>query len=185
MLICKTLKKNANLFTGLPVKMNVFHPLVEQFDDERTNPKYYGKAADLKDVRKKIQKILSENGNWLNTFADGDESLLNKTRYPFQGGFKAQGQLDATVLDMDILNQKGMVSYSISKIALQGIRYGIMYTLETNEDKNPAHWSFHYCGGRDGIISGLISQENYKFVSFGMGTEGKLTYSEPVIIAPQ
>ncbi len=185
MRVYKTLKINAAFFTDLPVKMNILLPLIVKFDNARTNLVYHGKGADVKDARKKVEKILRKNGNWLNIFADGDETLLNKTGYPFQGGFKAQGQLEETVLEIRALKQKGRVSYSISKIQLQGIRYGIMYTLTTNEDNNPAHWNFHYCAGRKGIISELISKEKHKFVSFGMGSEGKLTYSNPIEMSPQ
>ena len=143
---------------------------------------YQGKAADTNAARKVVQKIITKNGNWLNDFCDGDEALLGKTGYTLQEGFKAQGKLKETDLKMKGLVKPGTLGYEISNLKIQGIRYGLMYTLVSNTETNPAKWSFHYCASREGIIGDLISKEQYKFVSFAMGTDEDLTYSALVFM---
>ena len=68
--------------------------------------------------------------------------------------------------------------FEISKIDLQGIKYGIMWTTIDNPDNNPANWKFHYCPKRKGKLPKFEKDKEYKFASFAMGTHPKLTYSK-------
>ena len=84
---------------------------------------------------------------------------------------------------MSTMSVTGELEFAISNLRVKGIKYGIMYTEASNIETNPAKWTFFYSGGRVGTISGLKSKTDYNFVSFGMGTETTLVYSDPVTIS--
>jgi hypothetical protein len=186
MLIFNTLKDNILLFSELPVKLGVLGPLpantlgdlITKFNDARLLPYYNGQTGDVKDFRENLQKAITKNGNWGNTFCDGNIALLQKMGYPLQKEGEGQGKLSETTLTFTEKQEIGKIGFEISLVKGQKIRYGIMYTLSSNEDEDPANWKFFYAGGRTGAIPKLISGEKYKCVSFAMGTHIVLTYSD-------
>ena len=179
------LTTNIGDFTGIPTAMTVFGPLIVTFDDKRTGPASPTKAAETAAARTAVQTVVSSNGGWLNTFCAGDLVKLKKTGYPLAKEAEAQGKLDATVLKLSASSMAGSIEFLISHIPGKGIKYGIMYALVANPEQNPAKWTFYYAAQRDGVITGLDSKKDYKMVSFGMGTDKDITYSDPVIISPQ
>jgi len=86
MLIYNTLKDNILLFADLPVKLGVLGPLpvntlgdlITKFNDARLLLYYNGQTADVKDFREKLQTAITKNGNWGNTFCDGDMRYCKK-----------------------------------------------------------------------------------------------------------
>ena len=184
-LIKSQLTTNSSDFTGLPTAMTVFGPLIVIFDDKRTGPASPTKGADTAAARTGVQTVVSSNGGWLNTFCAGDLVKLKKTGYPLAKEAESQGKLDATVLKLSSPGVAGSIEFLISHIPGKGIKYGIMYTLVSNPEVNPAKWTFYYAAQREGVVLGLESKKDYKMVSFGMGTDKDITYSDPVIISPQ
>ncbi len=184
-LIKSTLNSNIGSFTGLPVDIATYGPLITTFDDKRTAAYYSGQAAEVAAARTALQTATTTNGTWLNNFCAGNLVLLKKTGYPLVKEAEAQGKLDPTVLTLKILTIMGSIGFLISHIAGTGIRYGIMYTLESNPENDPSKWTFYYSAQRDGVLAGLESKKNYKMVSFAMGTDKDITYSDPVIISAQ
>jgi len=146
-----------------------------------TAPEYAAKAANLKASRIRAQKYLTKTGNLINTTADGDVALLKNSGYPMAKDKEAQGVLPPTELTIEGNNIPGELDYSISLIDGSNIRYAMMYTLASNTETNPDNWKFYYCAQRNGTIEGLDSDVDYKFVSFAMGTEKKIVYSDVVI----
>jgi hypothetical protein len=190
MLIFNLLTLNGLLYPGLPVPMGVdpFPPgslgsAIKLFNDARLKPYYNGQAGDVAAFRLAVQNILTENGNWLNTFCNGVLGLLQKTGYNIQKESEAQGKLLATVITLiPGLRQMG---FSISNLKVRNVHYGIMYTLESNPEVDPSKWDvFYYAGQREGAILNLKSGEKLKFASFGMGTDNELTYSDTVTATP-
>ena len=57
-----------------------------------------------------------------------------------------------------------------------------MYTIDSNSEPDPSKWAFYYASQKDGSISGFDIGKTYKFVSFGMGTDNELVYSETIIV---
>jgi hypothetical protein len=184
-LIKQLLLLNILSFVDLPVAMGVFGPLIVTWDDARTSVFYPGKAADTAAARTAIQTTITTNGTWLNNFCSGDLSLLKKTGYPLAAEGTAQGKLDSTILTFTVLNVLGSIGFLISHIQGQGIKYAIMYTLESNPETDPSKWTFYYAAQRDGVIIGLESGKRYKMVSVALGTSNDITYSNPVSITPQ
>ena len=165
----------------------VFIKLIGTYDDTRTAPFYKGIGANISAARTAVQTVITENGTWLNNFCKGDLTLLNKTGYPLEKDSVAQGKLDQTIVILSLLKVNGSIGFLISHLVGKTIKYGVKYTLTTNLETNPAQWEgfFYAAGQRDGIIADLTSKAEYKFSSFGMGTDRDITYSEPVIITPQ
>ncbi len=183
---CKSLNANSGSFTGLPNTTTAIMSDLDTFNDIRTKPVYDSQTADTNAARLKVDILFTANCSWINNFAQGDVPLLKKSGVPFQKESEAQPQLPATIIMLNSTSVDGQIEYHISHLSFNAIKYGIMYTLESNTDNNPANWSFFYCGGtRHGIIPGLLSKTNYKMVSFGMGTDKVLTYSDPVICSPK
>jgi len=183
---CKSLNANSGSFTGLPNAPSVIMSDLDIFNDIRTKPVYDSQTADTNAARLNVDILFTANCSWINNFAQGDVALLKKSGVSFQKEGEAQPQLPATILILNSTSVDGQIEYHVSHLAYQSIKYGIMYTLETNTDNNPENWKYFYCGGtRHGIISGLLSKTNYKMVSFGMGTDKTLTYSEPIICSPK
>ncbi len=183
MLIYNSLKANAALFPGLLVEMGDLDPLetlkfggaITIYNNTRLMPIYVGKTADVAKAREDVQKMVTKNGNWLNTFCQGDTALLKKTGYPLAKADEAQGKLEQSAISL-VPVKEGM-SFTISHVQGSHLRYGVMYTLASNPETNPAKWSYHYAAHRQGTIRGLESEAEYKFVSFAMGTSIDLTYS--------
>jgi len=79
----------------------------------------------------------------------------------------------------------GGMDFMISKVKGNNLRYGVMFTLVSNPEMNPAKWNHvHYAGHRDGNIPDLDNAENYKFSSYAMGTSTDLTYSHALNAKP-
>lgn len=184
-LMKQLLTANSSDFTGLPIAMTTFGPLIVTFDDKRTAAIYPGKAADTSAARTALQTAVTTNGAWLNVFCNGNLTLIKKTGYPVAKETEAQGKLDASVLNLTVLRTLGSLGFLISHVPGRAIRYGIMYTLADNPDNNPANWTFYYAAQRDGVIGGLESKKDYKMVSFAMGTDKDITYSDPVVMSAQ
>ena len=178
-IIINNLAENKDDFSGLPEALSDLDTKLVNFNKTRNKPYSTSKSAKTKKARKAVQKVLTKNGNWINTFAEGNLELLKKSGYPLQQPNTAQGILERTVLKIMHMQGTGKAGYSISNLKIQGIHYAIMYTLADNEDNNPANWKFYYCSGRNGIINGL-KKGVYKFVSFPMGTEQELRFSLPI-----
>jgi len=185
MLIINCLKMNSDLFIGLPVPVVLLKKQLKKFNKIRNSPVYQGQTPDTKKSRSVLQKSLSANGKWLNDMAYGNVSLLTKTGYPFHEKSKAQGILPKTILTLTATKSPGRLKFAISIIRIQNIRYGIMYTFADTPEKDPSKWRFYYCSKKDGIISDLVSKKEYKFVSFGMGSDNRLQYSNPVFMSAQ
>ena len=187
MLIFNLLTLNLALYPGIPIIPGALGPLpvgslgafITVFNGIRTSAPYAGKTGDTATARLNVQKAITKDGNWLNDFCQGDLGLLQKTGYPLQKAGEAQGVLDATVITLAPGLQT--MDFYISVVKGGNLKYGVMYTKAANTETNPAKWTFHYAGHRDGTITGLNSKEDYKFVSFAMGTVTTLTYSDPVI----
>ena len=140
---------------------------------------YTGKTADETAGRNKIKKSVTKNGNWLNSFCNGDLALLTKSGYPLQKESEAQGVLPQTKLSVVSEVGSGIMDFFIENLkGYQHVRYGIIYTAASNTEPNPALWTFYYASQKDGSISGFTIGQVYKFVSFGMGTEKEIVYSE-------
>lgn len=183
---CKSLDANSGSFTGLPNVTADVMELLGKFNGIRLQPVYDSQTIDTNNARLKVDIVFTANCTWINTFAKGDLSVLKKSGVPLQKEDEAQPQLPATIIVVNNTKVDGQLEYHISHLPFQGIKYGVMYTLETNEDNNAANWKFFYCGGiRHGIIEGLTSKANYKMVAFGMGTDKTITYSEPIICSPK
>ena len=183
--INKSIALNIGSFTGLPSDSTVLGPLVEVFNKVRTELIYEGKGADIAKARTAVQVVITQDGNWLNDFCDGDASLIAKSGYPVQKDSVHQTKLDATILTLSTEKAAGSLGFMVSFIDGYGIKYGIMYTLASNLETDPSKWTFYYAAQRTGIISGLISKTDYKFASFAMGTVNDLTYSDPVTMSAQ
>ena len=158
---------------------------MKKFNKKRTTIAYHGQSTDTRKARKAMQTSLSAIGTWINVSARGNASLLHKSGFPFHQKSKAQGILPRTILTLTPLNGKGKLKFAISRINIQFVRYGMMYTLADNPEKDPSKWTFYYCSKKDGITNGLESGKDYKFVSFGMGTDKRLVYSNPVTMSAQ
>ncbi len=188
--IFNLLTLNAAMFTGLPVTMGVIGPLppntfgdlINKFNTIRLAAPYAGQTADTDAARNNVQRAVTKNGNWLNTYCNGDLTMLKKTGYPLQKESEAQGKLDESIISVTSLTVVNKMEFFITKVKGSGLRYGVMYTLATNPDLNPANWTFYYAGHRYGEIEGFIPGKAYKFVSFAMGTDLDLTYSEVVTV---
>lgn len=176
------MKQNAVLFKDTPIDLPALKKQLGKFNKLRNSPSYSSKTPDNKKLRKELQRMLKNIGTWLNGMADGDKSILVKSGFPLHELFKSVGVLPQTILKMVALNTAGSLKFLISNIKFQHIRYGIMYTLADNPDNNPAHWRLYYASIRKGVIKDLESGKYYKFASFGMGTNTKLNYSNPVIM---
>ena len=183
-LIINMLTLNGGSFAGLPVTMIVLGGYYDTWNKARGAIYYAGKAAAISAARTNIQTTLTTNGTWLNNFCRGNVVLLKETGYPLAKDDTAQGKLDATVLTLTVMNIAGSLAYLISHVDAKAIKYGIMFTTADNPEPDPSKWTaFHYCGGqRDGVIPNLLSNVEYKFSSFAMGTDLDLTYSVPVIM---
>ena len=183
---CKSLDANSGSFTGLPNTTIEVMKLLGNFNDIRLQPVYDSQTTDTNSARLDVDIVFTGNCTWINTLAQGDLSVLKKSGVPLQKEGEAQPQLPATIIVANNTKVDGELEYHISHLAFNAIKYGVMFTLETNEDKNPANWKFFYCGGtRHGIIDGLTSKTNYKMSAFGMGTDKTITYSEPIICSPK
>ena len=184
-LIKQVLNTNIGSFTGLPIDIATYVPLIITFDDKRTAAYYISKAAEVSAARTALQTATTTNGTWLNNFCNGNLVLLKKTGYPLAKEAEAQGRLDATIFTPTVLNETGKIGFLISHVPGKGIKYGIMYTLESNTETDPSKWTFYYAAQREGVLSGLTSKVDYKMVSFAMGTDNTITYSDPVTISAQ
>ena len=178
---------NVLVLGGFPVPMGVLGPIpansygdfLNRYNTIRLGPEFDGKVADTLKARNILQKATTENGNWFNTFCNGDKGLLQKTGYPLQKENEAQGKLGQTTLSVISEPITGNMDFFITNLKEHNIRYGIMWTIASNPEINPAKWpNFYYASQKDGTIPGFITDEIYKFVSFGMGTDKDLTYSE-------
>lgn len=182
--IVNSINDNIADFGFLTVPTSVIATDIDNFNKCRLKPHFPSQVSETNDLRTLVQKSITINGNIINTTADGNLTLLKKSGYPLQKDAEAQGQLEATTVNLNATKVAGELEYFISHLKGGTIRYGIMITEESNLEINPAKWTFHYCGSREGIIAGLLSLTRYKVCSFGMGTDEKLTYSDPVISAP-
>ncbi len=191
MLIYNLLTLNVAHFTGLPVVMGPLDPLsplkfggaITIFNNTRLLPTYDGKTADVAKARLEVQKMVTQNGNWLNTFCNGDLGLLKKTGYPLAKDAEAQGKLEQS--EITLVPIIGGMEFMISHVKGSNLRYAVMYTLATNTEANPAKWDhYHYASNRDGTIPDLQSNVEYKFSSFAMGTSTDLTYSHALTAKP-
>ncbi|MEI6488124.1 MAG: hypothetical protein WCP52_04145 [Bacteroidota bacterium] len=191
MLIYNLLTLNVALFTGIPVPMGALDPLsplkfggaITIFNNTRLLPTYDGKTADVAKARLEVQKMVRQNGDWLNIFCNGDLTLLKKTGYPLSKEDEAQGKLEQS--EITLVPIKGGMDFMISHVKGSNLRYAVMYTLATNIEDDPAKWDhFHYAGNRDGTILDLQRNVDYKFSSFAMGTSTNLTYSNALTAKP-
>ena len=165
-----------------PVPPNAFGDFINRFNTIRLAAPYAGQTADTNTARNKVQRATTRNGNWLNTFCAGDLGLLKKTGYPLQKETEAQGKLDQSVITVTSLTIVNIMEFFITHVKGTQLRYGVMYTEATNPELNPAKWTFYYAGHRFGEIGGFVPGKVYKFVSFAMGTDLDLTYSEVVTV---
>ena len=183
--IINNLTANATLFAGIPLDATAIAALRTTFNDKRLANYYPGQAAEVGEARSSLETALSKDGNWLNSNFGGDEGALRKSGFPLHKANEAQGTLPQTTLKMIPVSNARQLDYKISNLKIRDVHYGIMYTEASNTDTNPANWKFHYAAGRKGTIKGRKSKVDYKFVSFGMGTEAQLVYSEPVTLSAQ
>ena len=191
MLIFNFLVMYAGLYPGLPIPTGTVDPFppgslgaaIKVFNDLRNKPYYLGQVGEVAAARLAVSDIITENGNWLNTFCNGVLSLLQQTGYQMQKENEAQGVLGKTVLTL--VAGLAKMGFSISNLKVKGIHYGIMYTLESNAEVDPSKWDvFYYAAQREGAILNLKSGVKLKFASFGMGTDNELTYSDTVFATP-
>ena len=189
-IIFNLLTLNAGMFAGIPVAMgalgpvppNTFGDLINRYNTIRLGAPYAGQVADTATARNNVQRVVTKNGNWLNTFANGDLALLSKTGYPLQKESEAQGKLDQSTLSVISLPIVNRMEFFITHVKGTSLRYGVMYTFDSNTEPDPSKWTFYYAGHRYGEIPGFIPGKVYKFVSFAMGTDLDLTYSEVVTV---
>ncbi len=189
-IIFNLLTANSGSFPGIPVAMGVMGPLppntlgdlINRYNVIRLGAPYAGQVADTNTAHNNIQRVITKNGNWLNTFCNGDLGLLKKTGYPLQKESEAQGKLEQSTLTVFSLTIVNKMEFFITKVKGNDLRYAVMYTDATNPDLNPANWKFYYAGHRHGEIEGFTKGKSYKFVSFAMGTDTDLTYSEVVTV---
>jgi hypothetical protein len=179
--VVTSITTNATDFTFLIDPITVLGAEMVIYDRILRTPDYPSKAGELKASRNNAQKYLTKTGNLINTTADGFEVLLKKSGFPMAKEDEAQGVLPPTELTIGPNNIVGELDYSISLIDESNIRYAMMMTLASNPETNPDNWKFYYCAQRNGTIEDLESNVDYKFVSFAMGTEKKIVYSEVVI----
>ncbi len=177
-----TLNENIGSFTDLPVDTATISGKLDIFNKVRLKPYYKAQVAETGEARKAVQQDFTKNGNWLNTFCAGNLALLKKTGYPFAKDDGAQGKLEATTLSVTTVANSALIDFYITHVKGGGIHYGIMITLATNTETNPAKWGFYYASQREGTIPELERNTNYKMISFAMGTDKDLTYSAEVEI---
>jgi hypothetical protein len=192
--IFNLLTLNSGIFSGLPEAMGAidaippgvagnFGPMIFLYNKVRLGPDYDGKTEDTQAYRNVLQKALTKNGNWLNTFCDGDPAKLAKTGYPRQKAAEAQGVLPQTVCQVVSEAGTGKMDFFIDNLkGYSHVRYGMMFTGDTNPETNPALWTFYYSSQKNGSIAGFEIGKTYKFVSFGMGTEREIVYSEVILV---
>ena len=180
--ISNSLGVNAGSFIGLPIDSTVLQPQIDEFNKVRLAVPYPSQIAETAKLRMVVQQTITKNGNWLNTFADGDVTLLKKTAYPFQKEVEAQGKLAETTLTVTTVPNSALVEFYITHIKGSGIHYGIMLTTSDNTETDPSLWSFYYAAQREGAIPKLKNKTAYKMASFAIGTVNDLTYSEVVNI---
>ena len=182
--ILNYLKSGHDVFSALPVPLDLLKKQLKKINKVRNAMLYAGQSADTKKARRIVQRSLSSIGRYINDLANGNVSILNRSGFPLHKPCKAQGILPKTVLKLTAIRGSGRLKFEISIIRIQNVRYGIMYTLADNPEKDPSKWRFHYCSKKDGIMPNLESNREYKFVSFGMGSDRRLTYSNPVFLLP-
>ena len=175
-----SMKKNAAYFIRIPIELLAVKKQLGKFNRVRNSPYYNSKTAENKKLRKVLEVMLKKVGHWLNGEANGNKAFLMKSGFPFHEVFKTVGILPQTILEMIAVKTIGSLKFLISKIKVQHVRYGIMYTLVDNLETNPSKWFFHYASARKGVIPNLQNKKYYKFVSFAMGTNKELRYSIPV-----
>ena len=182
MIIINSLKANQKDFAELPVACTLLKSQLNKFNKVRLGVLFQGQTADTKKERKKLQRSLTNNGSTINSMYKGNVSALQKSGYPLHQPSKAQGILPKTVLTMIATRAIGKLKFAISIIRIQNVKYGIMYTLADNPEKDPSKWFFYYASKKTGTIPDLESRKEYKFVSFGMGSHRTLKYSNPVFM---
>jgi len=180
--IVNNLDENVASFAGLPVDTATISTKLDIYNKTRLKVAYPAQEEDTKEARKEVQKDITKNGNWLNTFCEGNLALLKKTGYQLAKEGEAQGKLELTTLSLTTVSNSGLIDFYITHVKGQGIHYGIMLTPVTNLETNPSKWSFYYASQREGTIPNLDRDTKYKMSSFAMGTEKEITYSEVVEI---
>jgi hypothetical protein len=181
-IIVNSLNKYNSDFTGLLVLPSVIEGQLVNYNKIRLAPAYDTQVAETAEARIPVQKSITLEGNWLNSYCDGNLVLLKRTGFPFQKEGEAQGKLDQTTITVNTVPNTSNVEFYISHIKGSGIHYGIMITTADSLEKNPSKWSFYYASQREGTLINLLANTAYKMVSFAMGTDKELTYSAEVEI---
>ncbi len=140
-LIINSLKTSAAHFEGLPIPVSKLKSQLKKFNKHRNAVIYDGQSADTKKARKIMQTSLKANGAWLNNEANGNVALLKRTGYPFHQKCESQDILPQTTLKMSRAKSVGRLKFDISIIKIQNVKYGLMYTLASNPEKNPKKWN--------------------------------------------
>ena len=177
----KNLNTNALIFPALAVPVSTQVTLLKEYEIIRLATYYDGQAGDLKNKRKEIQANLTLNGNYINTLANGDMAILEKSGYPMAKDPHAQGPLEQTVLKLGVRNIAGELDYSITGALVDGVRVAIFHTLADDPELNPFTGTFYYTPKRKGVIKYLTSGKPRKCVSVAIGTWQELVVSEVVV----
>ncbi len=180
--ICNNLEANIGSFPGLPKDDTILRPQIDAYNKCRLAVAFPTQVAETADFRMAVQKTITEDGNWLNAFCDGNLVLLQKTGYPFVKDAEAQGKLPETTMTLNTVPNSALIEFYITHIKGSNIHYGIMVTTADNLETDESLWTYYYAAQREGAVPKLKRNTAYKMVSFAMGTSNELTYSEVVNI---
>lgn len=171
---------NIALYPSLPIAIGVQETLANEYDSIQKATIYEGQGKDLANKRKEIQNNITLNGNYINGVAQGDVAILEKSGYPVSKLPEKQGILEKTAVTLKTIDIAGQLNFLITGAIEKDIKFAIFYTPITNPEANPFKWTFYYCPKRKGTITGLVSQQQYKFVSAAMGTDSRLVTSDVI-----
>jgi hypothetical protein len=140
---------------------------------------YAGQGADLKAARKKLEKALKKNGVYVNTVADGDETLLAKSGYPLSDPHTPIGQLaQASFKSVTPISKGFDIKIDVVKKAKGYLVLVCESSLPVPDDFSD--WKWFFLPKTKGLINGLKASTKYRMICVGLGTDLNLNYSEPI-----
>ncbi|KAK3605099.1 hypothetical protein CHS0354_000766 [Potamilus streckersoni] len=135
------------------------------------SPEHPGKTGEIHNARKLLEGDLKQLGEYVNSVANGDEEILEKSGFPLSKVPRPHGPIPAT--DRAGVSVHSGIGFDIWAEVPNKDYYGVLFafTEASNPDANPANWSSRYTPvPKITIKDGFVRGKEYKFAVAFVGT---------------
>ncbi|KAK3605086.1 hypothetical protein CHS0354_000752 [Potamilus streckersoni] len=142
--IVDTMKVNVALFPKPEPSLENITALISAYTTVLDKTEYAGQTADIKKARVALIAGLKQLGEYVNSIADGDEAILEKSGFPISKVPTRHGDIPATTEAGVSLNEDG--GFDIWATLVDKSYNGVLFafTEVSNPESDPYNWTIRY-----------------------------------------